>query len=37
MTFDRTDPADLLALKTEVNTDPISMGYDVNTIFRLEV
>lgn len=27
MAFDRTDPADLLALKTEVNTDPISMGY----------
>jgi len=26
--FDVTDPADLLALKTEVNTDPISMGYD---------
>lgn len=30
MSFDRTDPADLLALKTEVNTDPIGMGYDVN-------
>lgn len=28
--FDVTDPADLLALKTEVNTDPISMGYDAN-------
>ena len=28
MAFDRTDPADLLALKTEVNTDPVSMGYD---------
>ena len=27
MAFDRNDPADLLALKTEVNTDPISMGY----------
>ena len=27
MAFDRTDPADLLALKTEVNTDPVSMGY----------
>ena len=25
--FDRTDPADLLSLKTEVNTDPIAMGY----------
>ena len=28
MAFNRNDPADLLALKTEVNTDPISMGYD---------
>src|SRR5210317_532598 len=28
MAFDRTDPADLAALKSEVNTDPISMGYD---------
>lgn len=28
MLFDRTDPADLLALKTEVTTDPIGMGYD---------
>jgi len=27
MAFDRTDPADLLALKTEINTDPIGMGY----------
>jgi hypothetical protein len=25
--FDVTDPADLLALKTEVNTDPSGMGY----------
>ena len=25
--FDKTDPADLAALKSEVNTDPISMGY----------
>jgi len=37
--FDVTDPADLLALKTEVNTDPIGMGYDVNanvtTLMRL--
>ena len=37
--FDATDPADLLALKTEVNTDPIGMGYDVNanvtTLMRL--
>ena len=28
MAFDRTDPADLAALQTEVSTDPISMGYD---------
>lgn len=28
MAFDRTDPADLAALKSEVNTDPIGMGYD---------
>ena len=27
MAFDRTDPADLAALKSEVNTDPIGMGY----------
>lgn len=27
MAFDRTDPADLAALKSEVNTDPIAMGY----------
>ena len=27
MAFDRNDPADLLALQTEVNTDPIAMGY----------
>lgn len=27
MAFDRGNPADLLALKTEVNTDPIGMGY----------
>lgn len=27
MAFDINDPADLLALKTEVNTDPIGMGY----------
>lgn len=27
MAFDRTDPADLLALKNEVNNDPIGMGY----------
>lgn len=28
MAFDSTNPADLLALKTEVTTDPIGMGYD---------
>ena len=28
MAFNRNDPADLLSLKTEVNTDPISMGYN---------
>lgn len=28
MSFDRTDPADLLALKNEVNDDPLGMGYD---------
>jgi hypothetical protein len=27
MAFDRTNPADLLALKNEVNTDPLGMGY----------
>lgn len=30
MSFDRTDPADLLALKTEVNTDPDSLGYNAS-------
>lgn len=30
MAFDRTDPADLAALKTEVTTDPIGMGYNLN-------
>ncbi len=28
MSFDTNDPADLLALKTEVNTDPLTLGYD---------
>jgi len=28
MAFDRTDPADLAALKSEVNTDPNGYGYD---------
>lgn len=27
MAFDRTDPADLAALKSEVEVDPIGMGY----------
>ncbi len=27
MAFDRTDPADLLALKNEVNNDPEGLGY----------
>jgi len=27
MSFDRNDPADLLALKTEINTDPDGLGY----------
>ena len=28
MSFDRNDPADLLALKDEVNNDPLGLGYD---------
>ena len=28
MAFDRTDPADLAALKTEIETDPQGYGYD---------
>lgn len=28
MAFDRTNPTDLAALKSEVNTDPIAMGYN---------
>lgn len=28
MAYDRSDPADLLQLKTEVNTDPLGMGYN---------
>jgi len=31
MSFDRNDPDDLLALKTEVNTDPNAYGYDPET------
>lgn len=27
MSFDRNDPDDLLSLKTEVNTDPLGLGY----------
>lgn len=30
MAFDRTNAANLLALKTEVTTDPIVMGYDIS-------
>ena len=28
MAFDRSDPTDLASLKSEVNTDPIAMGYN---------
>lgn len=28
--FDRNDPADLASLKSEAETDPIAMGYDIN-------
>ena len=28
MAYDRSDPADLALLKSEVTTDPITMGYD---------
>lgn len=39
MSFDRNNPDDLLALKTEVNTDPITMGYDPvgPTVFILDL
>ena len=30
MAFDRTDSADLAALQSEVNTDPLAIGYDPN-------
>jgi len=30
MSFDRNDPDDLLALKTEINTDPLGLGYDTD-------
>ena len=30
MAFDRSNPADLLALKNEVTLDPLGMGYDAN-------
>ena len=30
MSFNVNDPADLLALKTEVTTDPLGLGYDLN-------
>lgn len=31
MAFDRNNDAHLLALQTEVNTDPLGMGYDLNS------
>jgi len=31
MPFDRNDPADLLALKNEVNNDPLGLGYSSAT------
>ena len=34
MAFDRNDPADLLALKTEVNTDPDGLGYIPDSTFE---
>ena len=39
MAFDRNNPSDLLTLKTEVATDPITMGYDPagNTHVLLEL
>lgn len=39
MAFDINDPADLLALKNEINNDPLSLGYNpdanVNTLLGL--
>lgn len=39
MAFDVNDPADLLALKNEINNDPLSLGYNpdanVNTLLGL--
>jgi len=35
MAFDRGSAADLLALKTEVETDPISMGYVLTNVTQL--
>lgn len=39
MAFDRTDPTELAALKSEVTTDPIAMGYNpagnTQTLLRL--
>ena len=32
MSFDRTNPTHLAELKAEVQTDPVTMGYDVNNI-----
>lgn len=31
MAFDRNNPADLLALKTEVTTDPLGRGYNIES------
>lgn len=31
MSFDRNDPADLLALKNEVNNDPLGLGYNASS------
>lgn len=35
MAFDRGNPADLLALKTEIETDPIGMGYVLTKITQM--
>ncbi len=35
MSFNRTDPVDLLALKIEVETDPIGMGYPLNHVTQV--
>ncbi len=35
MSFDRSDPIDLAALKAEVNTDPLGMGYPLNNVTQI--